>query len=100
MRETAISGEYFGSKWKGKVSDGEAIIIDKLMNGYVLIASSDTPNVTIASNLDQSIMSKRVFNSMCDKWLLSQQLGPPFNYVLTPRAKEYYNELVKKSKQL
>jgi hypothetical protein len=94
----AISGPYANKKKDDNtVTRVELLTIDRMINGAELCTDSDTPHVYIYGGplLKDEELSKKVFNSMRDKWLISQQLQSPFTFVLTPKAIEYHKSIKK-----
>jgi hypothetical protein len=60
-----------------------------LMNGYVIVASSQSTGAWIANdNGNQYHISNRVFFNLVDKNVIRQQYSAPFDYILTPEFLE------------
>lgn len=64
------------------------VVRDVRDGGYVIITNCEMRGAIIGrTSGDQYEIGTRLFWNMVDKGLIYQQLGYPFNYVLTEKAK-------------
>lgn len=72
---------------KIKLTPKQKEVVKRLQNGYVLITDCDNIGAWVGSTKDQFYIGGRVFWNLVHKGIIYQELGYPFNYVLTQLGK-------------
>ena len=70
-----------------KLTPKQDAVIWCLQNGWILITDSELNGALVAKNKKQFHINNGLFFRLLNKGLIAQQIGPPFEFVLTESGK-------------
>lgn len=71
-----------------KLTEKQACVIYCLQNGWVLITDNEMKGAIVGSKQKEFHIDNGIFFRLVNKGLIYQELGYPFNYILTRLGKE------------